>query len=66
MLSVVALIALRSLYAGVLEGLGASSGGLVWGIGVAVVLALIVISVNIVAVRRKIKSAWSLRINDAG
>lgn len=66
MLSIVALIALRSLYAGVLEGLGASSGGLVWGIGVAVVLALIVISVNIVAVRRKINSAWSLRINDAG
>lgn len=65
-LSVVALIVLRSLYAGVLEGLGASSGGLVWGIAVAVVLAFIVIAVNIVAVKRKIKSAWSLRINDAG
>lgn len=65
-LSVVALIALRSLYVGALEGLGASSDGLAWGIGVGILLALMVVTVNIMAVSRKIKSAWSLRISDAG
>lgn len=65
-LSVGALIALRTLYAGALEGLGASSNGLPWGIGVATVLALIVMAANIMAVNRKIKSAWWLRISDAG
>ena len=64
-LSIGALIALRSLYAGALEGLGGASGGLLWGLVIATALALIVVAVNIVAVRRKIKSAWSLRINDA-
>ena len=64
-LSVGALIALRSFYAGALEGLGGASGGLVWGLIIATALALIVVAVNIVAVRRKIKSAWGLRINDA-
>ncbi|MDE5813666.1 MAG: ABC transporter permease [Muribaculaceae bacterium] len=64
-LSIGALIALRSLYAGALEGLGGVSGGLLWGLAIATALALIVVAVNIVAVRRKIKSAWSLRINDA-
>ena len=63
-LSIGSLIALRSLYAGVLEGIGASSGGLWWGIGVGVLLALIVAGVNILAVRRKIRSAWGLRISD--
>ena len=63
-LSVGALIALRLLYAGILEGLGASSAGLWWGIGVGSLLALIVAGVNILAVRRKIRSAWSLRISN--
>lgn len=65
-LSIGALIALRSFYAGALEGLGATSGGLIWGIGVGTLLALIVVVVNIVAVSRKIKGAWGLRISDAG
>lgn len=66
LLSVVALFALRGLYIGALEGLGVGSGGLMWGIGVSTLLAIIVIVVNIVAVGRKIKSAWGLRISDAG
>ena len=65
-LSVVALVALRSFYVGALEGLASASGGLLWGIGVGTLLALLVIGVNIMAVGRKIKSAWSLRMNDAG
>lgn len=64
-LSIGALVALRSLYAGALEGLGATAGGLLWGIVVATAVALIVIAVNILAVSRKIRSAWSLRIRDA-
>lgn len=64
-LSVGALAALRSLYAGALEGLGASSGGLLWGIVVATLLVVMVIGVNIVAVDRKIRAAWGLRIKDA-
>lgn len=66
LLSVGALVALRTLYAGALEGLGATSGGLLWGMVVATVLAVSVIAVNVVAVNRKIKSAWGLRISDAG
>ena len=65
-LSAGALLAVRALYAGALDGLGGSSGGLLWGVGVATLLAVIVIVVNIVAVNRKIKAAWGLRISDAG
>ncbi|MDE7347195.1 MAG: ABC transporter permease [Muribaculaceae bacterium] len=65
-LSVGALLALRSLYAGALEGLGDTSDGLLWGLGVSTLLALIVVGVNILSVGRKIQSAWGLRIGDAG
>lgn len=64
MLSVVALVLLRSLYAGALEDLGVSSGGLLWGMGVTTLLALCVTVVNVVAVGGKVKSAWGLRISD--
>lgn len=60
-LSVLALVAVRSSYIGALEGLGASSQGLLWGIGVGTLLAIIVVSVNLFAVSRKVKSAWGLR-----
>lgn len=65
LLSVGALIVLRSLYAGALEGLVAGADGLLRGLGVATLLALCVVVVNMVAVGRKIKSAWGLRISDA-
>ena len=63
--SVAALVALRSLYVDALEGLGSSSGGLLWGVGMASVLVVIVMGVNIMAVNRKVRSAWGLRISDA-
>lgn len=66
LLSVCALVALRSFYADALEGLGADSGGLLLGIGVGTLLALAVVAVNMVSVRRKVKSAWGLRMSDAG
>lgn len=64
-LSVVSMVVLRGLYAGALEGLGASSEGLMWGIGVAGLLSVVVFAVNIVAVHRKIRLAWRLRMEDA-
>ena len=66
LLSVGALIALRSIYAGALEGFGATAGGLLWGIGVGTLLAFTVMAVNVMSVRRKVKSAWSLRMSHAG
>lgn len=64
-LSIVSLVILRSLYSVALEGLGLSSDGLVWAIVIGSVLALAVILVNIVAVRRKVKAAWGLKIKNA-
>lgn len=63
LLSVASLFALRSLYAGALEGLGLTSAGLLWGIATATALAVVVLIVNVVAVYRKIKAAWGLRIS---
>ncbi len=64
-LSIVSLVILRSLYAGALEGFGISADGLVWAIVTGSVLALIVIIVNVVAVSRKVKAAWSLKMKNA-
>ncbi len=64
-LSIVSLVILRSLYAGALEGFGISADGLVWAIVTGSVLALIVIMVNVVAVSRKVKAAWSLKMKNA-
>lgn len=64
-LSMVSLVILRSFYSGALEGLGLSANGLLWAIATGTVLAFIVIMVNIVAVNRKVKAAWGLKINDA-
>lgn len=64
-LSMVSLVVLRSFYSGALEGLGLSANGLLWAIVTGSVLALIVIVVNIVAVIRKVKAAWGLRMKDA-
>ncbi len=64
-LSIASLVILRSLYVGALEGLGISADGLVWAIVTGTVLALIVIMVNVVAVSRKVKAAWSLKMKNA-
>lgn len=59
-----ALVALRAYYLGALEGLGADGGGLLWAIVVGVVLTAIVIAVNLLAVGRKVRNAWGLRISE--
>lgn len=64
-LSMISLVILRSLYSGALEGFGLTSDGLVWAIVTGSALALIVIFVNIVAVSRKVKTAWSLKMKNA-
>ncbi len=64
-LSIGSLMILRSLYVRALEGLGISADGLVWAIVTGTVLALIVIMVNVVAVSRKVKAAWSLKMKNA-
>ncbi len=64
-LSMVAIIILRSFYSTALEGFGISSDGLIWGVVTGTVLVLIVILVNILAVRRKVKFAWSLKMKNA-
>lgn len=64
-LSIASLVILRSLYVGALEGLGLSGDGLIWAISTGTVLALMVIVVNIVAVRRKVRGAWSLKMKNA-
>lgn len=63
MLALAALIALRSFYLSALEGLGASAPGLLWAIITGTILTIIVVAVNLIAVDRKVKSAWSLRMN---
>ncbi len=65
LLSMVSLIVLRSLYVGALEGLGVSADGLVWALITGTVLALMIIVVNIVAVNRKVRAAWSLKMKNA-
>lgn len=64
-LSMVSLVILRSYYSGALEGFGLTSNGLLWAVLTGSVLALIVIVVNIVAVSRKVKAAWSLKMKNA-
>ena len=64
-LSMVALVILRSFYGEALAGLGLSEDGLVWALMTGTVLALIVVLVNIVAVNRKVKSAWGLKMKNA-
>lgn len=64
LLALCALIALRSFYLSALEGLGASAPGLLWAVIVGTVLTIVVMVVNLVAVDRKVKAAWSLRMKE--
>ena len=64
-LSMVSLVILRSFYVDALEGLGLSSDGMIWAIATGTALALMVIIVNIVAVNRKVKAAWGLKMKNA-
>lgn len=64
LLALCALIALRSFYLSALEGLGTSAPGLLWAVIVGTVLTVVVMVVNLVAVDRKVKSAWSLKMKE--
>lgn len=59
--AVAALILIRLLYIHALEGFGEAASGIMYAIGTGMVLTSIIIVVNICAVRRKVKAAWSLR-----
>ncbi|MDE6018171.1 MAG: ABC transporter permease [Muribaculaceae bacterium] len=63
--SMVAIIILRSFYSSALEGFGIYADGLIWAVSTGTLLALIVITVNVAAVSRKVKGAWSLKRKDA-
>ncbi|MDE5584913.1 MAG: ABC transporter permease [Muribaculaceae bacterium] len=65
LLAIGSLVVLRSLYSVLLEGLGTSADGLLSGIIAATVLSVMVLTVNLLAVSRKVKSAWGLRMEDA-
>lgn len=58
LLAIVGIASLRMSYVPALTGLGATVGSVLPGIVTAAVLTLIVISINIIAVRRKVRSAW--------
>ena len=57
-LSILATLALRSSYIGALEGLGVESGASWAGVLVCLVVTLIVVIVNILSVRKKVRQAW--------
>ena len=63
-LAAAALAALRALYAPALSEFGGESGGLAAAIATGTVLSAIIATVNILAVRRKVKSAWSLKMSN--
>lgn len=61
-LAVGALFILRSMYISALEGFGVTGHGLLWAIVAGSVLTILIILLNILAVGRKTKSAWALRM----
>lgn len=65
LLAIISLVVLRQFYIGALESFGSSAHGLIWAIAAGTLLALLVVVVNLVAVSRKVRAAWSLRMNNA-
>lgn len=61
LLAAAALVALHSLYATALEGFGAQCSRLPAALACGTILASATAVINVCAVNRKIKSAWSLR-----
>lgn len=58
-----ALFLLRNFYISALEGLGVSGHGLLWALASGTLLTVVVFILNVLAVRRKTRSAWGLRIS---
>lgn len=60
LLAVVAMSLFRFYYIGAIEGLGGASGNLRLAPGVGMLLTAVIITFNLLAVRRKVVSAWRL------
>lgn len=60
LLSVAAMFMFRFYYIGAIEGLGGASGNLWLAPGVGLLLTAVIITFNLLAVRRKVVSAWRL------
>ena len=60
LLAVVAMSLFRFYYIGAIEGLGGASGNLWLAPGVGMLLTAVIITFNLLAVRRKVVSAWRL------
>lgn len=60
LLAVVAMSLFRFFYIGAIEGLGGASGNLWLAPGVGLLLTAVIITFNLLAVRRKVVSAWRL------
>lgn len=58
-----ALFLLRRMYMSALEGLGVEGEGFLWAFIAGTALTIVVFILNVLAVRRKTKSAWGLRIS---
>lgn len=61
-LAIIALVLIRMLYQTALEGFGAGASGIIYAIIVGTVLTLAIIICNIIAVRRKVKAAWAMKM----
>lgn len=62
--TLVALTALRAYYLSSLERLGGNGNGLLWAFVASVLLTIVVTSVCMIAVGRKVKATWGLKIED--
>ena len=60
LLSIAAMFLFRLYYIGAIEGLGGASGNLWLAPGVGLLLTAVIITFNLLAVRRKVVSAWRL------
>lgn len=62
MLAIIALVLIRMLYQSALAEFGAGVSGIMYAIVVGTVLTLAIIICNIIAVRRKVKAAWAMKM----
>lgn len=62
-LAILALFGLRCMYMSALEGLGVSGNGLLWAIVAGSILTAAVIVLNAMAVQKKTKAAWALKMD---
>ncbi len=61
LLAVAALVLIRISYQSSLENFGAGGSGLIYALITAAVLTFVIILVNILAVKRKVRAAWAMK-----